>query len=591
MNEFWEWLRDRSLWQVLGVYLAGSWVGFEITATITEALQLPVWLPRGALILIAAGLPIVVAAVLLRRREGVFTLRGAVIMGAGAFAALFAAAGLSSVFVSQSESTSTDPAAGSEAAGGIVYTELADDPRPAIAVLPFLDLSPEGDQEYFSDGISDEILTVLSRIRGLRVASRASAFTYKGTDLDMQRVGAELHVPHLLAGTVRKDGNQLRITVELVNVSDGTRLWSTSYDRLLEGVFAIQSEIAEAVAEALRVPLGLAPEDLVAGTFDTEAHDLYLSGRAALRRRGPGVGEAVALFEAALARDSMWAPAWAGLAVAHVTHPFYTGLGGESTDSVFWAQSMAAGEAAARRALALDPRNSSARVALGDIHRDRWEWAEAERELLRALADDPDDAEAHLQYSELLWGVGRLDEALRESGRALALDRSPLTLDVHGFVLYMNGRNEEAEAVLEEGLAIDTAGDMHYLRTVLATLMLFDGRYREALDRFSDYLPDADDFRMMGEALAAGDPSLLPEHAARGFAQTLARLGRTEEALDALERLVFALPYRVQYDIWDPNLIPLQQTARFQDVILPRVRLEGVKPTYAGPAPSGDQGR
>ena len=142
MSDFAEWLRGRSLWQVLGVYLAGSWVGFEITATVTEALQLPVWLPRGALILIAAGLPIVIAAVLLRRREGVFTLGGALIMGAAAFSALFAAAGLSSVFVSQTEQTSTDPAAGSVEARGVVYTNLADDPRPAIAVLPFLDLSP-----------------------------------------------------------------------------------------------------------------------------------------------------------------------------------------------------------------------------------------------------------------------------------------------------------------------------------------------------------------------------------------------------------------------------------------------------------------
>jgi len=584
VNDVSEWLRDRSLWQVLGVYLAGSWVGFEITATVTEALQLPVWLPRGALILIAAGLPIVVAAVVLRRREGVFTLRGALIMGAAAFGALFAAAGLSSVFVRQSEPTSTGPGAEDRAAEGVVYTDLADDPRPAIAVLPFLDLSPEGDQEYFSDGISDEILTVLSRIRGLRVASRASAFTYKGTDLDMERVGEALRVPHLLAGTVRKDGNQLRITVELVSVSDGTRLWSESYDRLLESVFAIQSEIAEATAEALRVPLGLAPDALVTPTLDTEAHDLYLSGRAALRRRGPGVGEAVALFEAALARDSLWAPAWAGVAAARATYPLYTGLGSESTDSVFWAQNMAAGEVAARRALALDPRNARARVALGDIHRDRWEWAEAEREFLRALADDPDDADAHLQYGELLWGMGRLDEALRETGRALALDRSPLTLDVYGFALYMNGHDEEAAAALEEGIAIDTGGDMHFLRTVLATLMLFDGRYREALDRFSDYLPDADEFRLMGEALEAGDPSLLPEGGGRGFAQTLARLGLPEQALDALEAVVFALPYRVQYDIWDPNLIPLQQTARFQDVILPRVRLEGVRPTYA-PSP------
>jgi serine/threonine-protein kinase len=350
----------------------------------------------------------------------------------------------------------------------LTYLDLAEDPRPAIAVLPFADMSPEGDQEYFSDGISEEILTVLSKIRDLRVAARSSAFIYKGRGLDLRQVGEELGVPYLLDGSVRKDGDQVRISAELVSASNGFRLWSQTYDRRLENIFAIQTEIAEAITEALRVPLGLSQEALVSPTLDMDAYDLYLSGRAAMRRRGPGIGEAVRLFEASVARDSMWAPAWAGLAEASAINPLYTGLGGESTDSVVWANSFATAEAAARRALELDPRNASARVALGGVHRDRWEWEEGEREFLRALELDPDNAEAHTQYSELLWGMGRLDESLRETGRALAIDRAPIRLDAEGFVLYMNGRVGEAEAMLEEGLAMDTAGDVHYLRTVLA---------------------------------------------------------------------------------------------------------------------------
>jgi hypothetical protein len=145
----------------------------------------------------------------------------------------------------------------------------------------------------------------------------------------------------------------------------------------------------------------------------------------------------------------------------------------------------------------------------------------------------------------------------------------------------MNERWEEAEAALEEGIAMDSAGDVHYLRQVLSNLLLVDGRYGEALDRFSDYLPDPDAFRRMGEALREGDPNLVPDRVVRGLPQTWALLGRHDEALDALEDMVFAMPFRVQYDIWDPVLAPIWDTDRFRNVILPRVRLEGAVAVHA----------
>jgi tetratricopeptide (TPR) repeat protein len=225
-----------------------------------------------------------------------------------------------------------------------------------------------------------------------------------------------------------------------------------------------------------------------------------------------------------------------------------------------------------------------------DAHRQspsRWQWEAGERELLRALELDPDNEEAHTQYAELLWGMGRLDESLREGRRALALDRAPIRLDVVGFLLYMNGRREEGEAMLEERLAIDTAGDVHFLRTVLANLMLFDGRYREAIDRFASYLTDSAGFRLIGEALEAGDATLIPENAGRGHAQALVLLGEPDRALDVLEETVFAMPFRVNFEIWAPILEPIWDTPRFQNVILARVRLEGVRPRFA----AGPEGR
>ncbi len=594
-------MKRRKVFRVVAAYGAVSFVVLEVANNVLPAMPLPDWIL--SLVVWAALIGFPVAFVLawtlevtpdgLKRTEAATPDDIDSIVSAPATArwpsGLLALGGVALLVIGfmGGRSSARDGAEGggrplpeTEVESGQTYIDPSDDPRPAIAVLPFADMSPEQDQGYFSDGISEEILHVLSRVRELRVAARSSAFSYKNQDSDPMKIGQELGVPYLLDGSVRKDGDQVRISTELVDASDGFRVWSETYDRRLENIFAIQTEIAEAIADALRIPLGLAQEELVLPTLDMDAYDLYLSGRAAMRRRGPGVGEAVQLFEAAVARDSMWAPAWAALAESYAINPLYTGLGGESTDSTFWAQSLAAAESAARRALELDPMNASALVALGGVHRDRWEWEEGERELLRALEIDPDDHEAHTQYSELLWGMGRMDESLREANRALALDRAPVRLDIQGFVLYMNGRWEEAEAVLEEGLAMDVAGDVHFLRTVLGRLLLFDGRYQEALDRFSFYLPDTASFRMQGEALRAGDVSVLPDAVGRAYPQTWMLLREPDRALDALEEMVFALPFRVQFHIWDPILAPIWDTPRFQEVILPRVNLRGVEPSF-----------
>ena len=461
------------------------------------------------------------------------------------------------------------------------WVNPVDDPRPAIAVLAFTNMNPGDDQKYFSDGISEEILTALSRIRELRVAARATALTHQGKDEDLRQVGKALGVRYLLAGSVRKEGDRVRISAELVNAADGFRVWADSYDRQLQNVFAIQSDIAGAIAEALRVPLGLASHELVRPTMDTTAHDLYLLARAAMRRRGRGVQEAVRLFEASIARDSAWAPAWGGLAEALAVSPFYVSDVGESSDSAVWDVSLHRSEKAATRALTLDPNSAAAHTALGGVHRDEWAWKASEDEYRRALAIDPDSHEAHMQLCELLWAMGRMDESLRECERAVLLDRAPVRLDTWGFSLYMNKRSADAERVLEEGLALDTAGDVHFLRTVLGRQMLFDGRYRVALQRFSKFFPDTAAFRMQGEALAARDSTRLPHGPGRVHPVTWMLLGYPNRAIDALHAQAYAMPFRVQYDIWDPHLAPLWNTPRFRDEILTRVRLQGAAVKWA----------
>ncbi|MGD8496533.1 MAG: tetratricopeptide repeat protein [Gemmatimonadales bacterium] len=362
------------------------------------------------------------------------------------------------------------------------YADPGDDDRPSIAVLPFADMSPEGDQEYFGDGMTEEILNTLAGIDELRVAGRTSAFAFKGEHKDLREIGRELGVGYLIEGSVRKAGDKLRITAQLIDASDGSHLWSDSYDRTLEDVFAIQSEIAASVAEALRVPLGLDDASkLVTPTADLGAYDLYLAGRSKMRERGASLLEARDLFQAALARDSTWAPAWAALAEVEELRIWYAAAQPDDVSpSAFNARALEASERAARRALELDPANSSAYVALGSVYRNRAEWDESEAAYLHALELDPDNPEAHQQYGEYLLNVGRIAEAVHAMDRAAVLDPAPIRLGMLATALMDDGRFAESAETYERTLDRETT-------TEGKQIVLWRLAYRYALlDRWKD---------------------------------------------------------------------------------------------------------
>jgi TolB-like protein len=360
--------------------------------------------------------------------------------------------------------------------------------RPSLAVLPFADMSPESDQQYFSDGITEEILSTLAGIREIKVAARSSAFAFRGQSPDIRTVGDSLGVAYIIEGSVRKAGNQLRITTQLIDAADGTHLWSESYDRTMDDVFAIQTEIAQAIAGALRVPLGLEEaERLVSPTDDLEAYDLYLAGRARIKERGASLTEASRLFEAAIARDSTWAPAWAGLAEAKELTAWYPDAwGGAAPQSIVEREEHFRGyqdqaEAAARRALALDQDNASAHVALGSVHRNRLEHDLAEAEYLRALELDPDSGEILTQYAQLLMNVGRLNEEIHVSERSIELDRLAVRYLIKAAAQMVAGEYEGALATTEEGLALDPARRTNLAGWITTLSNIALGRF-EALD-------------------------------------------------------------------------------------------------------------
>jgi TolB-like protein/Tfp pilus assembly protein PilF len=298
-------------------------------------------------------------------------------------------------------------------------------PRPAspdsssIAVLPFVNLSSDKENEYFSDGLTDDLIDALTKVQGLRVVARGSAFQFKGKNPDIRAVGRQLNVATVLEGSVQRSGGRLRITAQLSSVADGYHVWSETYDRRLADVFAVQDEISRAIVAALEVRVAGHPGGRLvqSSTQDLEAYNLYLQGRFHLNKWRPeGARKGIEYFAQAIAKDPGYAPAYTGMADC------YTWLGVFGWSEV--RQAMPQARQAANRALQLDETLAAAHVSLGYVKAlYDWDWPGAEREFKRALELSPGDADVHFAYSvTYLLPLGRLDEALTEIQRALALD-------------------------------------------------------------------------------------------------------------------------------------------------------------------------
>jgi serine/threonine-protein kinase len=456
----------------------------------------------------------------------------------------------------------------------------------SIAVLAFANMSADPENEFFSDGVSEEIINSLTRVPGLRVAGRTSAFSFKGKNTDLRTIGRRLGVDTVLEGSVRKAGDRLRIAAQLVNVEDGYHLWSERYDRKLDDVFEIQDEIAVAIATRLERTLMDASERRAAParTDDVEAYELCVKGRALIYQRGLAITKGMECLRQALTRDPDYALAHAWLATAHVLVGHY---GMASPHEEF-----AKARAAATRALELDPDQPDAHCAVAAIavcH--DWNWDEARRYFQRALKLDAGNTQARVWYSLWwLWGIaGRPEDSLSEGRRARELDPlSAYAASSHAWALSAAGRHEEAVEASREAMELDPESVVALWAH--AHTCLWSGRRKEAIDvgeqglRASGRSPwhmmvlafayssagrkdDAralyDEFRararreyvqptcLAGAALASGDRD-----------DALASIARAYEERDALLSLVRA---------W-PDFEPLRQEAAYRRV-LERMRL------------------
>lgn len=349
----------------------------------------------------------------------------------------------------------------------LIYRQVFDDdwikanwPRPpvarasgavqSVAVLPFVNMSSEPENEFLSDGITEDLITALSKVPGLRVPARTSSFAFKQKNEDIRKIGQMLSVTHVVEGSVQKARNRLRITAQLINVTDGFHLWSDRYDREMQDVFAIQDEITRSIVDALKVELvGDRTAPLVKRqTESTEAYQLYLKGRELWYQRGVGLKKALRYFELALLEDPNYALGYSGLADTHFLLGFY----GYTSP----AESVPAAKAAVWRAREIDP-------ALPEVHLSyaannawyEWDFAASEHAFKRAMELNPNYALAHTWYASLLCGLGRHDAAIAAATRATEIDPlSPYTYSLLGWMLVFARRNTEAMEPLRRALEL-----------------------------------------------------------------------------------------------------------------------------------------
>ncbi len=349
----------------------------------------------------------------------------------------------------------------------------------SIAVLPFADMSPNSDQEYFSDGLSEEILNLLAQIRDLKVIGRTSSFAFKGRNEDLRTIGSTLGVAYLLEGSVRKAGDDLRITAQLIQADDGSHLWSQSYDRRLENVFAIQTEIAGSIAEALRVSLA-GPEQaapVAQAASSLPAYDLFLQARRLIQgRTRNGLGAARKLLDEALALDPDYAPAQAAAAqvLLLLNNEVWRGYGDIPTD-----EAVALAQPLLDRALALDPDLAEAHAVQGLLFLMQRDPARAEPALARALALNPGQSDVLHWQAQLLGGAGRLREQLAAQRRLAELD--PLhvaNLGSMSWALLDRGELAEAQATAVRMQRAFPDNPQGFTRE--ATVLYASGRLAEA---------------------------------------------------------------------------------------------------------------
>jgi len=508
-------LRRRNVYKVAVAYAIVGWLLVQIATQVFPFLEIPNWVVRLVIALVAIGFPIA----LLIAWAFEITPQG----------------------IERTEVADTMPAAPGQKKHAWIYVAIVgavlsiglfmlgrygfreknslsnESLAKSIAVLPFESLSEDKSNAYFAEGVQDEILTRLAKVADLKVISRTSTQRFKSAPADLREIAKQLGVTHILEGSVQKAGDSVRVNVQLINALTDVHLWADTYDRKLTDIFAIESEIAKNVAENLKARLNGRAEEVLAArpTENPEAHELYLKGRYFWNRRSTAsLRKAGDYFQKAIDLDPKYALAYAGLADVHSLVPVYAGTAPQ--DDVPKAL------AAARKAVELDDRLAESHTSLGNALVSSVQLKAAEAEFRRALELNPNYATAHQWLAECLFGQGRFSESLAENERAHELD--PLSLIINAsYASSLAGAGRYEEAVKQARKTLDLDPELVPGHEILGQIYEDEGKLNEAIIEYSkanELGPTPSNFAMLAHA----------------YAKT-GRMGETRKILDKLSDL------------------------------------------------------
>jgi len=589
-------IHRRSLWQVLGIYAVGAWVALQVVDVLGQNFGLPEWFPAFALALIVIGLPIVLAtAVVQEGTHGpeasgepvgggqespsatppvrssdstIFTWKNAILGGVGAFA-LWGVVAAGWMLIR--------PGAGSsDAEPGSV--EATRDLR-SVAVLPFATRTTSEEDEYFAEGMHDDLLTQLAKIDSLKVISRTSVMEYKGVNRNIREIADELQVATVVEGGVQRSGDRVRVNVQLIDASTDQHLWAETYDEELTAanVFAIQSDLAKKIALALQATLTPEVAERIEErpTESLEAYDLYVRGRFIFDNRGStrdGVEAAADLYRQATVADPTYALAYTGLANTYL-QLFNLGYLSES-------EALPEARAVLERALELDPDLAEGRILRAQLLRLDLRPEDAEREIRRVLDLNPGNAQAHSLYSQVLLTLGHPEESVLEARRSVQLD--PLSVALRRALVARLAWVGDYDGTIDESgklLELEPAeADAHYYAGMAHTIK---GQSDSAIESFRQAIelnPD-DPYYPAGLAWAyatAGDREQSLEYIRRAetagvplkeIGLVYGALGDLDQAFDYLERALDTEPGTLAGISADPSANPLRADPRWDELM------------------------
>jgi TolB-like protein/Flp pilus assembly protein TadD len=566
MAEFFAELKRRYIYRVGGAYIVVAWALAQVLDLLSQTFELPGWIAQPAIILLALGFPVALFAAWMIESKPHQAVASAVrtkptivdwtLCGALAVVLLFM--GYQQIAPRQ---------AGVDAAK---LAARAPATAVSVAVLPFANLSSDPEQEFFSDGMTEEITAALARVPDLRVVGRTSAFQFKGQNQDLRAIGQSLSATHLIEGSVRRAGDRLRITVQLIKSDDGTHVWSQNYDRELTDVFAIQEDIARTVTASLNMSLGLAPgENLVnSRTIDPEAYQQYLRAKALYRTRGPAnLRNAATLLDEVVARNPDHAPAWALLSWVHTVLPNQVGIGNMTTAQLrdVVQSSREKAEPAAHKAIQLDPNLPDGYVALGTVETRAGKFAPAEELYAKALALDPNHPEALNMSSQMFSYLGLVDKALFLRRRSLAVEPfDPNSNRDLATLLWLNGEDDAALAILKPI-------DLPVARRTILNVLAGAGHFEEAAEALLSAPPGNNPADAVKEAvrLLRMAPTVVPpkDPVSLGTLDFVYLfVGAPERVLEQYQRNVEAgwMTNAPTTFLWHSAYTPLRRTERFK---------------------------